>query len=425
MRRFFLFLGTLAMVIGFLKLTPGAGQAPTASAQAGAVAKAGPAIKTAWGEPDLQGIWLDPYMSPFERPARYAGREFFTDAERAALDAQRAKRLGSDFRPPESVVAAAKGTGATGTYSEVHHFKRPTGPRTSLIVDPPDGRMPPVTPAVTKRRAEMREFQLTLLQATLACKNKLPACAGGKYGSPSPRFEEPAPIYPRTGVNRSDGPEDHGMHVRCLGGYLPAGSITPGFLETNSPDVHRIVQTPGGISMFYEGYQGEAWQRNIVMNGSPHLPSNVRQWWGDSRGHWEGNTLVIDVTNFSPKTDFLGARENLHLVERWTRTSPDTLEYVVTMDDPTTWTKPWTVKQEFTKQPEEANRIYSDNRCHEGNYGLPGLLRGARAEDKAFAEGRGPHPAAICTNGCGPAGGGEEGDDVRTDQGTFENFEIR
>ena len=129
------------------------------------------------------------------------------------------------------------------------------------------------------------------------------------------------------------------------------------------------------------------------MNGSPHLPANIRQWFGDSRGHWEGATLVIDVTNFSPKTDFEGARENLHLVERWTRTGPNTLDYEVTMEDPTTWTRPWTVKQEFAKQSETENRIYYEPRCNEGNYAFPSMLLAARQADLAFAQGKGPHPA--------------------------------
>src|SRR5438093_1581255 len=118
---------------------------------------------------------------------------------------------------------------------------------------------------------------------------------------------------------------------------------------------------------------------------------------------WEGNTLVGDVTNFSPKSDFQGAHENLHLVERWTRLDADTIEYVVTIDDPTTWTKPWTVKQEFKKQSDAANRIYYEPRCHEGNFGLPALLRGARVAEQAFAEGRGPDPATLCIviAGCG------------------------
>jgi hypothetical protein len=145
--------------------------------------------------------------------------------------------------------------------------------------------------------------------------------------------------------------------------------------------------------MFYDVGQGQGWQRNIVMNGSPHLPAGIRQWYGDSRGHWEGNTLVIDVTNFSAKTDFMGSRENLHLVERWTRTGPTSLEYSVTIEDPTVWTRPWTVKQEFTRQSEQENRIYYEPRCIEGNYGLPGLMHGARMEEQAFAEGRGPDPA--------------------------------
>jgi len=176
------------------------------------------------------------------------------------------------------------------------------------------------------------------------------------------------------------------MSDRCLTPGLPEfGGVTGSF--------RRIVQTPGGISIFYDVGQGQGWQRNIVMDGSPHLPANIRQWYGDSRGHWEGNTLVIDVTNFSPKTDYLGSRENLHLIERWTRTGPSSLEYVATIEDPTVWTRPWTVTQEFKKQSDQENRLYYEPRCIEGNYAQPGLLRGARMEDLAFAEGRGPDPA--------------------------------
>jgi hypothetical protein len=139
--------------------------------------------------------------------------------------------------------------------------------------------------------------------------------------------------------------------------------------------------------------QGQGWQRNIVMDGRPHLPASIRQWYGDSRGRWEGDTLVIDVTNFSPKTDYQGSREHLHLIERWTRTGLNTLEYVVAVDDPTVWTRPWTVKQEFSRQSDSENRVYYEPRCIEGNYGLPGILHGRRAEERAFAEGRGPDPA--------------------------------
>jgi hypothetical protein len=139
--------------------------------------------------------------------------------------------------------------------------------------------------------------------------------------------------------------------------------------------------------------QGQGWQRNIVMSGSPHLPSDIRQWFGDSRGHWEGETLVIDVTNFGPKTDFQGARENLHLVERWTRTGPISLDYSVTVEDTTVWTRPWTVKQGFTRQSDQENKVYYEPRCLEGNFGLPGLLHGRRLEELAFAAKRGPDPA--------------------------------
>jgi hypothetical protein len=192
------------------------------------------------------------------------------------------------------------------------------------------------------------------------------------------------------GINRADGPEDRGLTERCLSGALPD------FGNFNSGPFRRIVQAPGQISMFYDTGAGYQWARNIVMNGSPHLPSTIRQWWGDSRGRWEGNTLVVDVTNFSPKSDFQGAHEHLHLVERWTRLDMDTLEYAVTIDDLTTWVRPWTVKQELKKQSDEANRIYSEPRCHEGNYGMVALLAGARAAERAFAEGRGPDPATLC-----------------------------
>jgi hypothetical protein len=185
-------------------------------------------------------------------------------------------------------------------------------------------------------------------------------------------------------MNRCDRPEDAGSTERCLTGGLPE------FGTAFGGSFRRIVQTPGGITMFYDVGQGQGWQRNIVMDGSPHLPAGIRQWFGDPRGHWEGDTLVIDVTNFSPKADYRGSRENLHLIERWTRTSPTTLDYVVTIDDPTVWTRPWTARQEFTRQSEQENRVYYEPHCVEGNYGLPGLLRGARMEERAFAEGRGP-----------------------------------
>ena len=200
-----------------------------------------------------------------------------------------------------------------------------------------------------------------------------------------------------------------------MGNRLPDfGNITGFFLQ--------IVQSPDTVSIFYDTGQGQGWQRVIPVTDRPHLPPTVRQWRGDSRGRWEGDTLVVDVTNFTPKTDFHGSRENLHLVERWRRIDAETIEYVATMDDPTTWVRPWTVTFELSLQDNRANRIYKEPRCHEGNYGLPALLAGARAEERAFAEGRGPDPATLCVAGpTGACGGfafgfaesGEEADPLR------------
>ena len=355
--------------------------APT-SAQAPASA---PAPKTAWGEPDLQGIWTDETETPLQRPTRFANQEFFTDAQRDALNKARAAMLERDSR-------SERGTerDVSGAYNSEFLSVKRVGARTSLIVDPPDGRMPSRTPEAQKIAATERDFRLAMLQSTETCKNKEPACAGGTYDpTPSPRRGETPPRYNASGrMNRHDGPEDTSPAERCLTGGLPE------FGTNFGGSFRRIVQTAGGISMVYDVGQGQGWQRNIVMNGSPHLPANIRQWYGDSRGHWEGNTLVVDVTNFSPKVDFQGSRENLHLVERWTRTGPTTLEYAVTIEDPTVWTRPWTVRQEFTRQNDEQNRIFYEPRCIEGNYGLPGLLHGRRNEEALFAEGKGPDPAS-------------------------------
>jgi hypothetical protein len=337
-----------------------------------------PPLKTAWGEPDLQGIWTDEFDTPLQRSAKYANQEFFTEAQRAELDQVRSGIL--NRRATERDVN-------NGYNGAVFFSMKRTGARTSRIADPPNGRLPPLTPEAQKTAATDREFRLALVQSTDTCKNKLPGCAGGKYDpTTSPRRAELPPRYNTARMNRNDGPEDSSLAERCLtGGPLVFGGNTGSF--------RRIVQTPGGISIFYDVGQGQGWQRNIVMDGSPHLPANIRQWFGDSRGHWEGDTLVIDVTNFSPKTDAFGSRENLHLVERWTRTGPRTLAYEVRIEDPTVWTRPWTVKQEFSRQSEGENRFYAEPRCVEGNYGLPGLLHGRRVEDAAFVQGRGPDPA--------------------------------
>ena len=342
------------------------------------------ALTTAWGEADLQGIWTDEFDTPLQRPPRFAGQEFFTPAQREAIDRERTA-LYSDERP---APAGTELDVARAYNHAVFLSNKHVGTRTSLIIDPPDGRIPPLTAEVRKALAADREFRLALLQSTDTCRTGSVRCSGGKYDpAPSPLRSRTAPRFNTSFLNRHDGPEDGGLNERCLAGGLPE------FGTAFGGSFRRIVQTPGGISIYYDVGQGQGWQRNVVMNGSPHLPPRIRQWFGDSRGHWEGRTLVVDVTNFSPKTDYRGSRENLHLVERWTRTGPQTLDYVVTIEDPTVWTRPWTVRQEFTRESDETNRIYYEPRCIEGNYGLPGLLHGERAEDEAFARGHGPDPA--------------------------------
>jgi hypothetical protein len=366
-------LGAGVSVVIAMSMTRAPAQAPATSAKTPASS-----LTTPWGEPDLQGIWTDEFDTPLQRPARYADQEFFTEKQRADLDEARTAIL-TRFATEREI---------NGAYNAATFFTtKRTGARTSRVVDPPNGRLPPLTPDSQKLAAAEREYRLALLQSTETCKNKRAACAGGAYDPKrSPRFADAPPRYNTARMNRNDGPEDSAANERCLGAGLPV-------FAGNTGSFRRIVQTPAGISIFYDVGQGQGWQRNIIMDGRPHLPANVRQWFGDSRGHWEGNTLVIDVTNFSPKADIFGSRENLHLVERLTRTGPKTLAYEVTIEDPTVWTRPWTVKEEYSKQSDEENRIYYEPRCIEGNQGLPGLLHGRRAEDAAFAEGRGPDPA--------------------------------
>jgi hypothetical protein len=381
----------LTAAIAVAAFVSAAGQAPTP-------------LKTSWGEPDLQGIWdTTPVQIPLQRPAKFKDQEFFTDEQIAELDKIRAGMPGNETR-------SVRGTeqDVAGAYNAVFTSRRPTGRRTSLIIDPPDGRIPPVTKEVQERRAYVREWALALLEATDTCKNKMPGCEGGKYtGVPSPRRNEAYKYYPNFRQNKMDGPEDHGtMNTRCLGGNIPDFG---GF--------RQIVQSPGAISIFYDVGQGQGYHRTIPVTNRPHLPSHIRTWWGDSVARWEGNTLVVDVTNFNGKIDFNGSTGNLHMIERWTRTGPDTLEYVATFDDPTAWTKPWTTKQEYVKASDEANRIYKEPRCADGEVARIAMLRGARVQELAFAEGRGPDPATFnvatptnSANQLGIAAGDEDGD---------------
>lgn len=377
---------TIGMVL--LGMTSVQGQAP-----------AGSAIKTPWGAPDLQGIWTDPHETPLQRPAQFAGRERLTAEEVAAIDAKRASLPRREYRDKD---AQGKPTeqDVAGAYNSVFNsFLRSSG-RTSLIVDPPDGRIPALTPAAQKRRDDYRKFQLALLQNTNNCKIQAPACRGGAYGPPSPRRNEVPAIYNTDRLNRSDGPEDRSMSERCMGSTLPDFS-----------GYRRIVQGPDAVSIFYDVGQGQGWMRVIPITNAPHLPEHMKRWWGDSRGRWEGNTLVVDVTNFTPKLDFRGSRgEKLHVVERFTRVDAKTLTYEVTIEDPTTWVKPWTVRYDMVRQDDKLNRIYYEPRCSDTNFGLAGMLANTRAEERLFAEGKGPDPASRDT-ATGGAGGGEENRD--------------
>jgi hypothetical protein len=380
-RRFLESLGVaavMAALVLFLHQST-AGQAPASQPTAAATA----APKTAWGHPDLQGIWLDEFDTPLERPARYATKEFFTDAERDAQDKERSGNVGRNQR-----AEVGSRQDVAGAYNAVFTSAKPTGRRTSLVVDPPNGRIPALTASQQEKNRRDREFRLALLQNTDTCKNKMNACAGGKYGPPSPARNEVFPFYNTQRMNRHDGPEDQSMGDRCMLGAEPDFS---GF--------RRIVQGPDIIAFGVDTGQGQGFQRVVYLSGS-HPPASVRLRHGDSRGRFEGNSLVVETTNFSPKFPVRGAAENLKLVERFTRLDANTLEYSVTLTDPTVWTAPWTVKQELTMQSDTQNRIYYEPRCHEGNYGLPALLIGARLDEKKFKDGRGPDPASQDTASC-------------------------
>jgi len=215
----------------------------------------------------------------------------------------------------------------------------------------------------------------------------LQGTSGGKPGPISPRRSERPPDYNLDRMNRSDGPEDRGGPERCFGSNLPV------LLQSGTfGGVARIVQTPTAIGINYDIGQGQGFSRIIPITNRPHLPKSIRERFGDARAHWEGDTLVVDVTNFTQKTDFHGSRENLHLIERYKRVDANTLSFQVTIEDPATFTKPWTALQELTKNSDQKNQVYEGG-CHEGNYGMIGMLANTRAAEKAFAQGKGPNPA--------------------------------
>ena len=280
---------------------------------------------------NLEGVWSYATLTPFERPAELAGAEFFTDAQAAAFEAQTIGRNDRDRRDGGAAVDAARGV-ADYWFDRGEHIASVNGKkRTSWIIDPPDGRVPSLTPEarakLTARNADAREHP-------------------------------------------ADGPENRSLQERCL-----AFNAGPPIGLGPYNNFLQLIQTRDTVIIYTEMIHDA---RIVWTDGRPHAPAVIRQWLGDSRGRWEGKTLIVDTTNFTDKNPFRGAGENLHLTERFTRTDAGALLYEFTVDDPATFTKPWTAQLPMTKTDE---RIF-EYACHEGNYALPDILRGARYQEK-------------------------------------------
>jgi hypothetical protein len=277
---------------------------------------------------NLEGIWTNATITPLERPADLSGKAVFTSEEAAAYEKQVRDRNNADKREPSSDADLTTG------YNDFwwdRGTKVVSTLRTSIIVDPPDGRLPPLTPEARKRAADRAEFRR---------------------------------LHP------ADGPENLSLADRCISRPVPP--MLPAGYNNN----HRIVQAPGYVVIFSEMMHDA---RIIPLDSRPHLPASVRQLFGDSRGRWEGKTLVIETTNFTDKTNFRGSGENMRLTERFTRVDADTLLYQFTVDDPQSFVRPWSGEIPMKKTP---GPIY-EYACHEGNYSLFNTLSAARTEEEA------------------------------------------
>ena len=322
------------LVAALAALVIAAGAAPGARAQ---TAEKWEPPRMPDGRPDLQGVWLNNVATPLERLPALADRSHLTAEEVAALEARAGRIFAngrSAFTTPEGAFRAALQNVETydgqSTSSSIGMVDITFTDRTSLIVEPPDGRIPERTELARARETAVDE--------------------GWTYKA---------------------GPEDLNSIHRCittgvprLGGNFGAGPYT----------YYQIVQTPAHVAFINEAFHDT---RLIPLDDRPHLPQQIRQWNGDSRGRWEGDTLVVETQNFSPKSYFRGAAEGLHLVERFTRTGPDTLTYRVTLSDPSTWAAPWTVEVPLQRRDQA---IY-EFACHEGNHSIKGMLKTARIED--------------------------------------------
>jgi hypothetical protein len=330
----------IAIGVAALASVTVAGQAPSsANAQTPATTKRWTAPRTPDGQPDLQGVWANNNITPLQRPPQWAGKQFLTDEEVAVLKKAAASAVdaGDDAVFGDALVLAAiantKGRSfepSTGNYNNFWLVEREVDNRTSLVVDPLDGRLPPLTPEAQKRADALAAWRR---------------------------------LHP------ADGPEDRSLGERCL--TFGAPRVGAGY---NS--YYQIVQTPGFVAIIHEmGHE----VRLIPIDGRPHVGQQLRQWMGDSRGRWEGETLVVETTNFSRKSNFMGSNEGLQLVERFTRMGPTTIKYEFTVNDPTTWTRQWTAMIPL-KHTEDQIYEYA---CHEGNTGMEGILSGHRVEEQA------------------------------------------
>ena len=300
--------------------------------------------RTPDGHPDLQGIWTTHTFTPLVRPARYALQEFLTDEEVAELstlltqddvDPLVAGIFGaSDEERRKRVVQNDPTHYDNALWLATPELKPLSSKRTSLIYDPPDGKIPPTTPEARERAAARR------------------AAAG------------------------LDSYENRPLQERCII-WTHEG---PPMLPPPYNDVLQIIQTSSYVVVFREL---ETAPRLIPIDGRPRLPENIRRWAGDSRGRWEGDTLVVDTTNFTGKTAFQGSSAALHVVERFTRVSDDRIVYQFTVDDPNTWARPWSAELPLIA----AKGPLYEYACHEGNYGMPDTLRGARFAEQEAAQG--------------------------------------